>query len=341
MKRITIKDLSKYLALSTSTISRAFVNDKNIHPETKRIVLEAAEKLGYKPNSTALNLKYGRSKNIGFVVPEMTTPFSSTVLRGIQQLLYPMGYRIIIMQSDEDPAIERKNLSLLEEFNVDGILINLCHETENKDVYQKIIDNGIPMVFFDRIPPASLDVSKVIINDNMKAALMVEHLVGIGKKRIVHIMGPVSVRNATERAMGYKRILTKHGLFDPKLLCSTEGLHFNDGRKVVQQLLEKGIQFDSIFAFTDTLAIGAMNYLMEKGIRIPDQVAIASFSGTELATMVYPPLTNVQQPLIIMGEKAAELILEKIKNPRVDCRTILLDAELIYRESTVGIHHRH
>jgi len=336
MKRITIKDLSKQLALSTSTISRAFLNDKNIHPETKRIVLEAAEKLGYKPNPTALNLKYGQSKNIGFVVPEMTTPFSSSVLRGAQELLYPLGYRIIIMQSDEDPAIERKNLFLLEQFNVDGMLINLCHETENKDAYQKIIDKGIPMVFFDRIPPVSLDVSKVIINDNMKAALMVEHLVGIGKKRIVHIMGPKSVRNASERAMGYKRILRKHGLFDPELLCGTEGLLFEDGRDVIKQLMEKGIQFDSIFAFTDTLAIGAMNYLLEQGIRIPDQVAIASFSGTELATMVYPPLTNVQQPLISMGKNAAELILEKIKNPTANSRTILLDAELIYRASTIG-----
>jgi len=337
MKRITIKDLSKYLALSTSTISRAFVNDKNIHPDTKRIVLEAAEKLGYKPNATALDLKYGRSKNIGFVVPEMTTPFSSSVLRGVQHLLYPLGYRIIIMQSDENPAIERKNLALLEEFNVDGILINLCHETENQDIYQKMIDKGIPMVFFDRIPTTDLDASKVIINDNIKAALMVEHLIGTGRKRVVHIMGPTSVRNATERAMGYKRILNKYGLFDPELLFMTDELLFTHGRQVAQQLLTKGIVFDSIFAFTDTLAIGAMNYLLEQGIRIPDQVAVASFSGTELATMVYPPLTSVQQPLVEMGEAAANLMLEKLKQPTSASRTILLDADLIYRASTLGI----
>ncbi|KIO75467.1 LacI family transcriptional regulator [Pedobacter lusitanus] len=336
MKRITIKDLAKHLLLSTSTISRALVNDKNIHPDTKKKILDAAEKLGYKPNPTALNLKYGQSKNIGFVVPEMITPFSSTVLRGIQNILYPLGYRIIIMQSDENPLIERKNLLLLEEFNVDGIIINLCHETYNHDVYQQIIDRGIPLVFFDRIPDKSLDAPKVMVNDNIKASLMIEHLIDTGRKKIVHIMGPSTIRNATERAMGYKRILTKHGIFDPDLLIKTEGASFEHGRIAAQQLLSKNIEFDSIFAFTDTLAIGAMNYLLEQGIQIPEEVAIASFSGTELATIVHPQLTSVEQPLVQMGEVAAGLILEKIKDNTISNKTIVMDAALIYRASTRG-----
>ena len=314
MKRITIKDLAKYLLLSTSTISRALVNDKNIHPDTKQKVLDTAEKLGYKPNPTALNLKYGQSKNIGLVVPEMITPFTSKVLRGIQNVLYPLGYRIIITESDEDPSIERKNLLLLEEFNVDGIIINLCHETYNQDLYQQIMARRIPLVFFDRIPDKSLDASKVIVNDNIKASLMIEHLIHTGRKRIVHIMGPSTIRNSVERAMGYKRILTKHGIFDPDLMIQAEGLTFEHGRNATIQLLNKKIEFDSIFAFTDTLAIGAMNYLHEQHIKIPEEVAIASFSGTELATIVHPQLTSVEQPLVQMGEAAAGLILEKIKD---------------------------
>ena len=111
MSRITIKDLSKFLSLSTSTISRALLNDKNINAETQKKVLEAAEKLGYKPNPTALSLKYGQTKNIGLVVPEMITPFSSKVLQGIQNILYPLGYRVIITQSDENPLIERDRKS--------------------------------------------------------------------------------------------------------------------------------------------------------------------------------------------------------------------------------------
>ncbi|MBB6270765.1 LacI family transcriptional regulator [Pedobacter cryoconitis] len=334
MKRITIKDLAKYLLLSTSTISRALVNDKNIHPDTKKKVLEAAGKLGYKPNPTALNLKYGQSKNIGLVVPEMITPFASKVLRGIQNILYPLGYRIIITESDENPLIERKNLQLLEEFNVDGILINLSHETHNEDLYQQIMDRGIPLVFFDRIPGKSLDASRVVVNDHIKASLMIEHLIDTGRKRIAHIMGPSTIRNSAERAAGYQRILTKHGLFDPELMIQPEGITFEDGRNAAIQLLNKKIGFDSIFAFTDTLAIGAMNYLLEQNIKIPDEVAIAGFSGTELATIVHPQLTSVAQPLVQMGEAAAGLILEKIKDSEALSRTIVLDAELIYRAST-------
>jgi len=334
MRRITIKDLSKFLSLSTSTISRALLHDKNVNEETRKRVLDAAEKLGYKPNLTALNLQSGQSRTIGFVVPEMITPFSSTVLKGIQNILYPLGYRIIITQSDEDPLIERQNLQLLEEFNVDAIIINLCHETHNNDIYQSIMDKGIPLIFFDRIPHKSLDVSKVIIDDAIKASLMVEYLIKTGRKRIVHIMGPSTIRNAVERVNGYKRILMKYNIFDENLIIQTDGMTFEHGKKAVKQLLNKDIEFDSIFAFSDTLAMGAMNFLLEQKVRIPDEVAIASFSGTELSTMVYPQLTSVQQPLEKMGEEAAKLALEKIKNSIAPSQSILMDAELVYRAST-------
>lgn len=223
---------------------------------------------------------------------------------------------------------------LLEEFNVDGIVINLCHETYNQEIYAQMITRGTPLVFFDRIPAKSLDASKVMVNDNIKASLMVEHLIETGRKRIAHIMGPSTIRNAAERAMGYQRILTKHGIFDPELMIRTEGATFEHGRKAAQQLLHKKIMFDSIFTFTDTLAIGAMNYLLEQQISIPEDVAIASFSGTELATIVHPQLTSVEQPLVGMGETAATLILEKIKDNTAASKTIVMDAALIYRAST-------
>jgi len=335
MKRITIKDLSKFLSLSTSTISRALLNDKNINPETQKRVLEAAEQLGYKPNPAAISLKYGQSRNIGLVVPEMITPFSSKVLQGIQEVLYPLGYRVIITQSDENPLIERKNLQLLEEFNVEGIIINLSHETYNEEMYKNIIGRGTPMVFFDRIPGKSLEVSKVIVDDQIKASLVVEHLIHTGKKKIAHIMGPSTIRNVIERASGYKRILEKHHIFDPNLIIQTEGMTFEDGKNATRKLFDIGVDFDSIFAFSDTLAIGAINYLHEKGIKIPEEVSVASFSGTELATIVHPQLTSVEQPLLKMGMAAAELVLEKIRDHSASSRTIVLDTQLIYRASTL------
>ncbi|PQA97128.1 LacI family transcriptional regulator [Chryseobacterium shigense] len=335
MKRITIKDLSKFLSLSTSTISRALLNDKNVNDETRKRVMDAAAELGYKPNLTALNLKSGQSKTIGVVVPEMITPFSAKVLEGIQNVLYPLGYRLVITQSDENPLNERKNLQLLEGFNVDGIIINLCHETYNNDLYQQIISQGTPLVFFDRIPDKSLNASKVIVDDYINSSLMVEYLIKTGRKRIAHIMGPQTIRNAVERANGYKRIMNKYHIFDENLIIKTEGMTFEYGKRAVKHWSDKDIEFDSIFAFSDTLAIGAMNFLLENNIKIPGEVAVASFSGTELSTMVYPQLTSVQQPLVKMGETAAELILEKIRDHSAPSKTVLLDAVLVYRDSTL------
>lgn len=334
MKRITIKDLARHLLLSTSTVSRALVNDPHIHPETKAKVLAAAGELGYKPNPAALNLKYGQSKNIGLVVPEMVTPFSSKVLRGIQNILYPLGYRIIITESDEDPLREQENLLLLEEFNVDGIIINVCDQLKNQELHQQLLDRGIPLVFFDRIPAASIDAPKVRVDDAKHASIMVEHLIATGKTRIAHLKGPASVFNAAERAAGYIATMQKYGLYDPALLVEAAGLSFAHGRKAAERLLADQISFDGIFAFTDTLAIGAMNYLLEKQVLIPQQVSVSSFSGTELATMIYPQLSSVEPPLVKMGEVAASLILEKIANIEAPNSVIFLDAALKVRSST-------
>ena len=336
MKRITLKDLAKHLNLSTSTVSRALLNNKDIHPDTQKKVVQAANAMGYKPNATAVQLKYGKTKSIGFVVPEMETPFSATVLQGVQQILYPLGYKVIILQSDENPLRERENLLLLESFNVDGIIINLCHKNHNQALYKDLIERGTPLVFFDRLPENELDISKVVVNDFVKASLMVEHLISCGCTKIVHLTGPSSLKNTDERSRGYKQILNKHKIYNPALLIKTEETSFEYGKMVAKQLLDNKVDFDSIFAFTDTLAIGAMNYLLEQGMKIPEEVAIASFSGTTLSTNVFPQLSSVAQPLVKMGEVAAELVLEKIKNNFATSKTIVLEAALIYRQSTLG-----
>ena len=333
MKPVTIKDLSKHLLLSTSTISRALVNDKNIRTETREKVLMAAQELGYRPNPSAVNLKYGRSNCIGVIVPEMVTPFASQVLEGIQAFLYPKGYQVIIAQSDEDPERERKNLKMMQQFRVDGIIISLCHQTYNQELYQELQQEGIAMVFYDRVP-AKLDVSKVIVNDYVKSSFMVEHLIRSGRKHIAHFQAPACIYNAVERARGYRDTLSKFKIpYNPALVIPT-GLTFDEGRRAVEKLLTAQTSFDSIFAFTDTLAIGAMNCLHERNIKIPDQVAIASFSGTKLSTLVNPQLTTVEQPLDKMGRVAAEMMLDKLVDKSYRDKTVVLDAEIKLRAST-------
>lgn len=333
MKHITIKDIAQHLSLSVSTVSRALVDDKNIRRETKEKVLETARKLGYKPNPVATNLKYGRTNTVGVIVPEMVTPFASQVINGIQSTLYAKGLKVMIAESGEDPKQERENLLMMERFMVDGIIVCLCSYKENQEEYLRLQQAEMPMVFYDRIPHG-LEVSQVLVDDYMKAFFLMEHLIRSGRRRIVHLQGPDDVYNSVERARGYKDALAKFNIpFEKELLVKT-GMGFKDGELAADRLMERGTAFDAVFAFTDTLAIGAMNRLRELGKKIPEEVAIASFSGTVLSTIVYPQLTTVEPPLLEMGKKAAELILEKIKEPQSPNRSVVLDAEIQLRAST-------
>lgn len=332
MKRVTIKDIAKHLTISVSTVSRALVDDKNIRKETKEKVLEAAKKLGYKPNPVATNLKYGRTNTIGVIVPEMVTPFASQVINSIQNVLYNQDIKVIIAESNEDPKRERENLQMMEQFMVDGIIVCLCSYKENIAEYKRLQDEGMPMVFYDRIP-YGLDVPQVIVDDYVKAFFLVEHLIRSGHRQIIHLHGPEDIYNSAERARGYKDALSKFKIpLDANSIIKS-GLTFEDGKNMADMLIQKNISFDAVFAFTDTVAIGVMNRLRELGKRIPEDVAVASFSGTVLSTIVYPQLTTVEPPLTQMGKTAAEMILEKIKNISAPNRTVVLDAEIKIRAS--------
>lgn len=333
MKRVTIKDIAEYLTISVSTVSRALTDDKNIRSETKKKVQEAARILGYKPNPVATNLKYGRSNTIGVIVPETITPYASQVIIGIQEVLYSQNIKVIIADSCESWERERENLATMEQFMVDGIIVSLCDYKKNRAEYERLQEMGMPMVFFDRIPH-NMNVSQVIVDDYIKSFFLIEHLIRKGYNKIVHIQGPDYVYNSSERAKGYRDALLKSKFEYNKERLILGGLGFGDGAKAVETLYKRSVEFDAIFAFTDTLAIGAMNKLRELGVKIPQEVAIVSFSGTVLSTIVYPQLTTVEPPLIHMGNEAAKLILEKIKDSQSPIRSIVLDAKIQIRESS-------
>ena len=333
MKYITIKDIARHLSISVSTVSRALGDDKNIRKETKEKVIEAAKRLGYRPNPVAINLKYGHTNTVGVIVPEMVTPFASRVINGIQEVLHTKNIKVIIAESGGDPEKEKENLQLMEGFMMDGIIC-LCSYKRNKEEYARLQQAGMPMVFYDRIP-YGLEVPQVIVDDYMKSFFLVESLIRSGRKQIVHIQGPDDIYNSIERVRGYKDALAKFGIpFDKNNMLIKTGMTFEEGKKAADILVERNIPFNAIFAFTETLAIGAMNRLRELGKKIPEEIAVASFSGTELSNIVYPKLTTVEPPLYQMGKKAAELILEKIKDPASPNHSIVLDAEIKMRAST-------
>lgn len=331
-KHVTIKDIARSLCISVSTVSRALTEDKNIRKETRDMVVEEAKRLGYKRNPVAMNLKMGRTNTIGVIVPEMHTPYASQVIGGIQEILYKKNQKVMIAESDENPDRELENLKMMEQFMVDGLIVSLCSYRKNIEMYQQLEEAGMAVVFYDRIP-YGMDVSQVLVEDNVDSYFMVEHLIRLGRKRIAYIQGPDDIYNAYQRGLGYREAMEKFRLFDPSLIVKT-GMTFKDGTDAIDRLIYNKVDFDSVFAFTDTLAIGAQNRLRALGKRVPEDIFVASFSGTELSTIVSPRITTMEPPLEEMGRKAAELVMEKINNPETENKMIVLKTTMRCREST-------
>lgn len=333
MRFVTIKDIARALDLSVSTVSRALNDDNNIRQETRQKVLATAKQMGYMKSPVAMNLKFGYTKTIGVIVPEMTTPYASLVIDGIQNVCYANHYKVVIASSGEDAEKERQSIEIMYQFMVDGIIACRTDNRQNHDLYQSILDRKMPLVLYDRLSP-DLDAPHVGIDDETKAFFLIDHLIRKGRKRIAFIgIDPNIVFNAQKRYNGYSMALERHHITpDPDLVVWANGMSYSDGGVAIDRLLGKSI--DAVFAFTDTLAIGAMNRLTSMGRRVPKDIAVAGFSGTIISSIVNPQLTTVEPPQYAIGQTAARLVLDLINGKQPEKKEVTLDAEIIYRKST-------
>ena len=335
MKRVTLADVAKELNIAASTVSRALSGDKNVSWETREIIQETAVRLGYKCSATAAQLQPARKNRIGVIVPEMHTPFFARIIDGIQSDLSKVGVKVIIMQSGEDPEQEKINLRLMETLMVDGLIVGISHKDSNQEEFRRLIDKGLPVVFYDRIPSFYFDVSKVVVDDYANIFSLVEHLIHKGIRQIAHIKAPVSTHNSYIRYKAYRDALEKHGIpYRDELVVKSASLRVEDGEKAAAELLGKHIPVDAIVAYADTLAVGVMRHLQSRQIRVPDDIAVTGFSGGLFSEMAHPQLTTVDVPLFEMGEAAAKLILRKINDPSAENRTVVLDTQIQLRGST-------
>lgn len=334
--RVTIKDIARELKISTSTVSRALADRWDVNPETRKAVLELAEKLNYHPNPISLSLKKQQSMSIGVVVPEFINSFFAEIMMGIQNILEPMGYHMLIMQSGESYENELKNLRALESKMVDGFIISVTQETKNSEYFNHLIENGFPLVFFNRICN-EVKAPHVIIDDYRWSFEVVEHLIQEGYKRISHLMGPDNLVLSQKRKEGYIDALKKYNIPIDESLIIPCGIMMERGVLAAYKILEMEEKPDAIFAVNDPIAIGAMKTLQKNGIHIPEDIAIAGFSESQKALIIEPNLTSVEQPTFEIGQTAAELLLEQIKNryekPIPKC--VILEAKLNIRESTI------
>jgi len=338
MKHVTIKDVAKILNVSVSTVSRAFNDKYDIRKETRDYIIAKAKEMGYHPNPIAKKLLSQCSYNIGVVVPEFINPFFPEVIIGIQDVLFKAGYQVLIMQSNESSVNELENIKTLENNMVDGIIMSISQETKNIDYYKKLINDGFPLVMFNRVSD-ELDVSKVIFDDYKWAFFATEHLIYQGYKKIFHFSGPKVLGLSRNRIQGFTDALKKHRIAVSADLVIETGLMIADGERVMQQLIDTRNLPEAIFCVNDPTAIGVIKKLKQNGLRIPLDVAVVGFTETKTAELLDPQLTSVAQPTFEMGQIAAKLLLDQINSKSNSIpQKIVLNGRLNIRDSSVKLH---
>ena len=332
--QITIKDIARILGISPSTVSRALKDHPDINSDTKKAVNELANKLKYQPNAVALSLKNSRSNTIGIIIPEIVHYFFSSVISGIEDIASQRGYTVIICQSNESFDREVANAKTLLSHRVDGILISISKQTNTFTHFQNLQEGGIPLVFFDRIAPG-INADQVIIDDIEASYDATRHLIENGCKRIAHFAGPQSLLIGRNRVQGYINALTEAGLpVDNRLIIQADT--FEKARNTVGQMLDSGIVPDGIFAVNDMTAIGAMQTIQKRGLRIPEDVSIVGFSDGYLSGVTDPHLSSVDQHGYEMGTMAAEMLFKRILSDETEYIPEIktLKANLIVRGSS-------
>ena len=336
MKAVTIKDIARELNLSISTVSRALRNGFEISLETKKRVLELAQRLDYNPNPLALSLLSRQSYDIGVIVPEIANPFFAIVIAGIEDIAFAQGYHVVIYQSHEEYEREVINVKHIYNRRKDGLLVSVATGTKDYTHFKSLHEQGFPIVFFDRICE-EIDTHKVLVDDFEGAYLATEHLIQQGCERIAHISGPDHLLISRRRLQGYRAALLDYHqpIRDEWVVAST--FNPSDAVEVTHSLLDNPERPDGIFASSDNIAMGCHAAIIRAGLLMPDDIALVGFSDLPMAALLNPPLSSVVQPAFEMGRSAADLLINLIKNPQKHTPSIsnVLKTSLIIRKSSL------
>lgn len=336
--KVTIHDIAKQLNTTASTVSRALQDHPRISQTMKKAVLELAEKLKYHPNFIASSLRKGKGNTIGIVIPRIDRNFFSSIIGGIEDVAAESGYNVIICQSYDSEEKEKNIFETLINGKVDGLMVSMASGTRNLSHFNWAIEKGVPLILFDR-SAASLDVNKVEIDDYLGAHMAVSHLIEQGCKRIAHFSGPLHVSIYANRLKGYKAALEEHGLEFNENYHFTYTITREAGALAIDKLIKLDPMPDAIFSASDYSALGAMVALKDKKIHVPEDIAVVGYANEQYAEIISPPLTSVDQHSREIGQAAAKLFFEELKqseSPRIS-KCVMLAPDLIIRASSKKI----
>lgn len=343
-RKITLKQIAKELDVSISTVSKALRNSIEISEDTREKVQAFAKLYNYRPNNIALSLKNRKTKTIGVIIPEIVHHFFAKVIRGIELVANKRGYNVIVGLSNESFDKEVINMQMLANGSIDGFILSIAKETLQQQDYHhfnETISQGMPIVMFDRVIN-EINCDKVIIDDLKGSKNAVDKLLQNGCKHVAIITTKDYVSVGRLRTQGYLQALEEHKMspnsslilkVDDELLSED---HLDSLEAEIESLFKENKKIDGVFAVNELYAIIAMKVARKMGLKIPDDIQVIGFTDGVLSKHATPSLSTVSQHGQLMGEKAADLLINKLENEEEEehFETIVIETNLIEREST-------
>jgi len=332
--RTTIVQVAAEAGVHPSTVSRVMNGHagSTIREETRQRVLAAADRLGYRPSALARSLRLQRTLTLGMLVPDITNPFFSSIIKGAEDAARARGYNIILCNSEDEPEREATCLHALREHEVDGLLIASSQMAD--ETIDGLRDEAYPFVLLNRATRNEDDLAVVV--DNRAAALeAVAHLAALGHRRVGHIAGPQNTTTGVERLEGYRAAVRAYGLADePELVVEADAFSMEAGHGALGIMLDGPARPTAVFAANDLIAIGMFKRLRGAGLHVPRDLSIVGFNDIPLAGLLEPALTTVRVPQLEMGAAGAHLLIERLEGRPIRDVRVILPTELVIRASS-------
>lgn len=333
----TLKYIAQKLNMSVSTVSRAVNNKSNVNEKTRKKVLKALEEYNYIPNEIARSLQSRATNTIGVIIPDLSEVFFGQIIKGIDEVVSPKGYSIIVADSGESKIKEEKYLDMLFQRRVDALV--LATVTPKSKKVLRYLNHDIPVVFIDNLPVIDQSIDAVMI-DNMKASKMaVGHLLGLGHKDIAVIIGSIEETTGYDRLSGYKLALHDAGLEVNEKLIEYGNYKEDKGFECMQRLIEGRAEnpFTAVYVTSEMMTFGAIKALKQSALRIPEDISLIGFDIHDKTGLVKPEITTMRQPEAMIGKQAGELLLKRLKETQENTESIrqriLLDPYLESKQS--------
>jgi LacI family transcriptional regulator len=332
-----LQDVARLAGVHTATASRALnpATRGLVRSETAARVMEAAKRLGYVVNPIARSLKTSRSSSIGVVIPDLTNALFPPIMRGIDNVLEPLGYIALMVNTDNDKEREAKQVAALRARQVEGLIVGTA--LLNDPGLERLAGEGFPVVLINRRTESS--ILPTVAGDNAAGvSLAIDYLVGLGHRRIAFLAGPPTTWTGQIRLRAYRNALQDHKIpYDAALVAFTDQFIETEGARGTRELLDRNVPFTALLAGNDLHALGCYDVFAERGIRCPDDVSLIGFNDMPTVDKLSPALTTIHIPQYEVGREAARMLIERI-NAESDApaKSVLLPVELVVRGSAAA-----